>query len=104
MISTQVGIVRATPPNYSWNSSPLGPVTTMWHSASGCSSGLRRELLAPPLLITQLKRSSPPARAKSLREALERAGGLPTWEEWDSYAEEVLSDDAAHVRSTMLRP
>jgi hypothetical protein len=54
-------------------------------------------------LIPQLRQSARPERAKTLREALERAGAQPTWAEWDAYAEEALGDDATHVRSDTLR-
>ncbi len=62
---------------------------------------VRRELQP---LLPQLATSAPPERARLIRQALERAGTMPTWEEWDTYAGEVLGDDAAHARSDTLRP
>lgn len=52
-----------------------------------------RLALAP--VLPQLRRAAPPARAKPLREALERAGANPTWAEWEAYASEVLGAAAA---------
>lgn len=61
-----------------------------------------RQELQP--LLPLLAAHAPPERAKLIREALERAGAMPTWEEWDAYAGEVLGNDATHVRSDTLRP
>ena len=60
-----------------------------------------RAELAP--LVPQLATAAAPERARLVRQALERAGVRPTWEEWDACAEEILGPDAALVHSTALR-
>ena len=54
-------------------------------------------------LAARIRTAAPPERAKLLREALERAGACPSWEEWDACAAEVLGDDAALGVSGALR-
>jgi hypothetical protein len=61
---------------------------------------IRAEVLP---LAPQLKRAAPPERAKLVREALERAGARPTWDEWDACASGLPGDVAALVTSGALR-
>ncbi|MFN8512921.1 MAG: hypothetical protein U0232_14120 [Thermomicrobiales bacterium] len=57
--------------------------------------------LAP--LSPQLAATAPPERTRHIREALERAGVQPTWEEWDDCATALFGEDAALVQSGVLR-
>ena len=41
-----------------------------------------------------LRRAAPPERDKLIREALERAGVILTWEEWAALAPELLPGEA----------
>lgn len=54
-------------------------------------------------LIPRLKAAAPPERARLLREVLERCDAQPCWDEWDACVEELLGEDAAHVRSAAVR-
>jgi hypothetical protein len=45
----------------------------------------------------QLGRCAPVEREKLIREALERAGAVLTWEEWDLLGPALLDDVAAHA-------
>ena len=46
---------------------------------------------------------APVERARLIREALERAGCCPNWDEWDAFAREVLGDDPLAVRRDPTR-
>src|SRR4051794_32097531 len=86
-----------------------------WHGGceGGCAARRGRARRAPPeggaMPLTEeqqerareelarvapaLRGAAPPERARLVREALERVGMAPTWDEWAAYAREVLGDD-----------